>query len=277
MKLDWIQLLVGFLLAVLTALAARKAHSLSPSGAVAATILGTVIFGLGGFPWAVIMMVFFITSSILSRVFGKRKQVLNEKFSKGSERDAGQVLANGGIAGLFALLHVFFPAAPLIWLGFCGALTAANADTWATELGVLSRADAALITSGKPVERGTSGGITWFGTLAAFGGALLVALFASFFWGWVTGLPDSPAGFAERTLGLGLAGLLGSLVDSWIGATVQAIYTCPACKKETERHPLHTCGTPTIQIRGLSWLDNDWVNIGCTLVGGGISLLLSIF
>jgi uncharacterized protein (TIGR00297 family) len=274
MKIDWIQLVVGFILALLIALAARRARSLSRSGAAAATVLGTVIFGIGGFPWAVLMMIFFITSSALSRLFGKRKQSLNEKFSKGSERDAGQVLANGGIAGVFALLHLFFPEQTLIWLGFSGALAAANADTWATELGVLSQGDAVLITTGKPVERGTSGGVSWFGTLAAFSGAMLVALFSSIFWTWVTGQPDSPAGFVLRTLGLGAAGLLGSLVDSYIGATVQAIYYCPTCEKETERHPQHTCGTATTQMRGLSWLDNDWVNIGCTVVGGGISLLL---
>jgi uncharacterized protein (TIGR00297 family) len=276
MKLDWIQLAVGFILALVISLAAKRAHSLSGSGAAAATALGTVIFGLGGFPWAVIMMVFFITSSALSRLFGKRKAGLNEKFSKGSERDAAQVLANGGIAGVFALLHVFFPDAPLIWLGFCGALAAANADTWATELGVLSRSGAVLITTGRVVERGTSGGVSWFGTLAAFSGALVVALFSTFFWSWVTGLPDALGAAILRTLGLAAAGLLGSLVDSLIGATIQAIYHCPTCQKETERHPLHTCGTPTTLMRGLPWLDNDWVNIGCTVVGGGISLLLSM-
>ena len=276
MKIDWIQLLAGFILALIISLAAKRAHSLSRSGAAAAMVMGTVIFGLGGFPWAVVMMVFFITSSALSRLFGKRKSGLNEKFSKGSERDAAQVLANGGIAGVFALAHIFFPDTPLIWLGFCGALAAANADTWATELGVLSRSGAVLITSGRPVERGTSGGISWFGTLAAFSGALLVALFSTFFWSQATGMPDALGAAVLRTLGLAAAGLLGSLADSLIGATIQAIYNCPTCHKETERHPLHTCGTPTTLVRGWPWLDNDWVNISCTVVGGGLSLLLSL-
>jgi len=277
MKIDWIQLLVGFSLALLISLAARRARSLSRSGAAAATVLGTVIFGIGGFPWAVQMMTFFITSSALSRLFGKRKHALNEKFSKGSERDASQVLANGGLAGLFALLTWFYPGSRLLWLGFSGALAAANADTWATELGVLSRAEAVLITSGKRVERGTSGGISWFGTLAAFGGALLVGFFTALFWSSVTLGRLDPGGFALIMLGVAGAGLLGSLADSVIGATVQAIYYCPTCDKETERHPLHTCGTTTRQVRGLGWLDNDWVNIGCTLVGGAISLLLRFF
>ena len=66
---------------------------------------------------------------------------------------------------------------------------------------------------------------------------------------------------------ISLAGLLGSLADSALGATLQAIYTCPKCQKETERHPLHSCGSPTTLAHGLSWLNNDWVNITCTLVG----------
>src|SRR5512133_267555 len=92
-------LLIAFALAALIGAAAWKAHALSPSGALAATALGTVIFGLGGLGWAVVLMGFFISSSALSRLFRKRKVRLDEKFSKGSQRDAGQVLANGGIAG----------------------------------------------------------------------------------------------------------------------------------------------------------------------------------
>ena len=64
-----------------------------------------------------------------------------------------------------------------------------------------------------------------------------------------------------------LGGLVGSLFDSVLGATVQAIYWCPTCKKETERHPTHTCGSPTSQVRGWSWFNNDMVNFACSLMG----------
>ena len=111
-----------------------------------------------------LLLGFFISSSLLSRLFKRRKANLEEKFSKGSQRDAGQVFANGGIAGLFVILHVLMPEALWPWLGFAGALAAANADTWATELGVLSRAAPRLITTGKTVEPGTSGGVSWTGT-----------------------------------------------------------------------------------------------------------------
>src|SRR5512133_595037 len=132
------QIFFGLLLAILVAYLAYRVHSLNRSGAVAATIVGTIIFGLGGLPWAILLMVFFITSSGLSRAFKNRKRGLDEKFSKGHERDAGQVFGNGGIATFFAALHFFFPASPLPWLGFAASLAAVNADTWATELGVLN-------------------------------------------------------------------------------------------------------------------------------------------
>ena len=163
------QLLFGLLLAVIIAFVAYRAHSLSRSGALAALVLGTVIFGLGGFGWAVLLLGFFISSSLLSRLFKRRKAAFDEKFSKGSRRDAWQVAANGGTAGLMVLLHVLFPGAAWPWLAFAGSLAAANADTWATELGVLSRTAPRLITTGKKVERGTSGGVSLGGTAGCAG------------------------------------------------------------------------------------------------------------
>jgi uncharacterized membrane protein len=103
------QLALGFVLAVIIAVLAYRFRSLSRSGALAATLVGTIIFGLGGLPWAILLLTFFISSSGLSRAFKKRKRGLNEKFSKGSQRDAGQVFGNGGLATLFAGLSVFSP------------------------------------------------------------------------------------------------------------------------------------------------------------------------
>ena len=184
------RLLAGTALAIIIALAAWRAKTLNRQGALAAMVLGIVIFGLGGFGWAILLLGFFISSSLLSRLFKRRKANLEEKFSKGSQRDAGQVFANGGIAGLFVILHMLMPEALWPWLGFAGALAAANADTWATELGVLSRTAPRLITTGKTVEPGTSGGVSWTGILAAFSGAFVIALLAVLFWqGRVLDLP----------------------------------------------------------------------------------------
>ncbi|MEN6434416.1 MAG: YbhB/YbcL family Raf kinase inhibitor-like protein [Anaerolineaceae bacterium] len=275
MEFSLFQLFLGFIAAILISTLAYLVRSLNLSGAIAAAILGTITFGLGGLSWAIILLGFFISSSFLSHFLKKRKEQFAEKFSKGSRRDFGQVIANGGIAGLFVIAHLIFPESTLPWFGYAATLAAANADTWATELGVLSKNEPHLITSGKVVERGTSGGVTWFGTSAAFAGAAFIALLAVLFW---------PGGFFIVSLitavvyffVIAIAGLVGSLIDSLLGATLQAIYCCPACQKETERHPLHTCNTPTNQIRGLRWLNNDWVNITCTITGAILACVLGL-
>lgn len=253
------QLAAGFLLGSIVAVLAWRAHALSITGALAASVTGGLIFGLGGWSWAVLLMTFFISSSFLSRLFRKRKIALDEKFSKGSRRDWGQVLANGGLGALLALLLAFLPQPTWLWAAYAGAMAAVNADTWATELGVLSTIPPRLITNGKFVDRGTSGGVTPLGYSAVLSGAALVGVAAMFF---------TPSG--DR-LGLFLmillAGLAGSTVDSLLGATVQAMYCCPACHKITERHPNHSCGTITTLERGWSWLGNDLVNFTCSLVG----------
>jgi uncharacterized protein (TIGR00297 family) len=230
--LNALQLAGGFILAVVVAAGAYAAGSLSRGGAIAAIGVGTLTFGVGGVLPGVLLLLFFISSSLLSRVGGARKRQVAAAFAKGGRRDAGQVMANGVLA---ALLSVGFGLTgdPLWLVGLTGALAAVNADTWATELGVLARQAPRMVTTGLRVDPGTSGAVTVVGTAA---------------------------------------GLAGSSFDSLLGATVQAIYTCPACAKETERHPFHSCGTPTVPLRGWRWLDNDGVNFAASLVGAVVSV-----
>jgi len=70
-----------------------------------------------------------------------------------------------------------------------------------------------------------------------------------------------------------ISGLTGSLIDSLLGATVQQIYYCDACHKETERR-IHRCGNETRSLRGWSWLDNDLVNLISSAFGGLMAFLL---
>lgn len=265
-----LQLMLGIILALTASLGAWRLRWLDRGGAVAAFILGSVVFGLGGFSWAALLLAFFFTSSLLSKLFQKRKQNTEKFYSKGSRRDAGQVFANGGLAGLFVVVHVFFPDSWLPWMGFAAAFAAATADTWATELGIFNRKAPVLITTGKPIEMGTSGGISPVGTLASLAGASLIALAA-----WLVWPGDLPAATWGQVTIIGVSGLVGSLVDSWLGATWQAIYFCPQCQKETEKFPMHGCGAETTQIRGWHWLDNDWVNFFCT--GSAAVLVIIIF
>jgi uncharacterized protein (TIGR00297 family) len=266
----YLRITIGFILAVFIALVAWRAGALSHSGSWAAVVTGSLIFGLGGLAWAMLLLTFFISSSALTRVFSKRKASLAEKFSKGSQRDWGQVMANGGLGAILAIGYAISPHSAWLWLAFAGAMAAVNADTWSTELGVLSEIPPRLITTGQKVERGTSGGITLTGTLAALCGAAVI--------GAVAILVSAGQSWVNALIIIILAGLAGSLFDSVLGATVQAIYWCPSCQKETERHPLHSCGTPTKQIRGWRWINNDVVNFGCSVMGAiaavGLWLLL---
>ncbi|GAB4416256.1 MAG: DUF92 domain-containing protein [Anaerolineales bacterium] len=262
------QFIFGLFLAAIIAYLAYHVRSLDKSGALAALFVGAVIFGLGGWAWAVLLLTFFVTSSGLSKAFKRYKKDANEKYAKGHQRDAGQVFGNGGLATLFAGLHYFFPEAIWPWLGFAAALAAVNADTWGTELGVLNPNPPRMITNWrKTVEKGTSGGVSGAGTLASFAGAGLIGVEAALF---------SPGGVNWSFFILvAVAGLLGALFDSLLGATVQAIYVCPACEKETEKFPVHGCGTITSQIRGWTWLGNDWVNFACGAFGVLVVFILS--
>lgn len=257
------QLLTGLLLGAAIGFVAWRARVLSNSGAFAAALVGMLIFGLGRLSWSMPLLVFFVSSSTLSRAFVRRKAAFSEKFSKGSRRDWGQVFANGGLGAGLVVAHFALPQQAWPWVAFAGALAAVNADTWATELGVLSTVPPRLITTGQPVERGTSGAVSWLGSLAALAGAALIGACAVLF--------PAVVGSAVRPFTLlvaaSLGGLAGSLFDSFLGATWQAIYCCPVCEKETERHPLHACGTQTVPLRGLHWLNNDVVNFACSLFG----------
>lgn len=261
-----VQFGLGLGLGALIAYLAYRAGALQRSGAWAAGLVGGLVFGLGGLPWAGLLVTFFISSSLLSRAYAQRKNTLSEKFSKGSRRDYGQVLANGGLGVLLACLHALFPDQIWVFVAFAGSMAAVNADTWATELGVLSPVPARLITTGRVVQRGASGGITLLGYLAALGGAVVIGLLAGAFV------------FSENFFTLAavviLAGLVGSTFDSFLGATVQGIYFCPVCQKETESHPLHRCGNETSHLRGWKWLDNDWVNFLSALVGALVSFTI---
>jgi uncharacterized protein (TIGR00297 family) len=269
------QLLIGFILAISISMLSFKLGFLSKSGALAACLLGTIVFGLGGFSWAVVLMGFFISSSVLSKLFKRRKADLEEKFSKGSKRDVWQVWANGGVAGIFVIFHAFLPDAIWPWLAFSGAIAAVNADTWATELGVLSMKNPINLVTGKVIDRGASGGVSFLGTFSALLASLFIAFLAIFFWPDTIQTPTNSHSWLLM-VGIASAGLFGSLVDSFLGATVQAIYFCHRCNKETEKHPLHSCDTSTEFIRGWKWFNNDLVNTMCALTGGIVMILSTI-
>jgi len=261
-------LLLGLALSSLIAALAYQRGALSFSGAVGAVIVGAITFAMGGLAWGWLLIAFFVTSSALSHYQARVKEPLAEKFQKGHRRDLGQVLANGGWGALLALAHALAPQ-PVLFVAFVGAMATVNADTWATELGVLSKTAPRSIATGRVVAVGTSGGVTAYGTFVAFCGALLIGALA-FLAQFVTN--DHQLSFGISHLVIPLAGLLGSLFDSLLGATVQAIYYCDFDQKETES-ARHRCGRATRLIRGWRWLDNDGVNFQASIFGSMLAMV----
>lgn len=253
----------SFLLATIVAGGAWRLGLLSFSGLIGASFLGGIVFALGGLEWALLLISFFLSSSLLSKSFKGRKTELAKIFAKGGRRDWAQVAANGGV-GAMVLLIAAVGGVNLeqAWLAFAASLAAVNADTWATELGVLSKKAPRMLTNGRQVPAGTSGAVSLVGSAAAIAGALLIAGL-----GFYLREGNSLTGFIWIVT---LAGFVGAMIDSLLGASVQAIYYCPKHKKETEQSPMHYCGTKTEYLRGWQWMNNDWVNF---LSSAGAALL----
>ena len=159
------------------------------------------------------LLAFFVLSTLLSH--------------RGTARNERQVIANGGIAALAALAGN--------WLWFAGAIAAANADTWATEIGSHSRTPPRLITSWARVSAGTDGGMTLLGTAGGVAGAAFIAGVS-----YVLG--------QRGLLVIATGGIVGMLLDSLLGATVQG------------------------KVR---WMDNDTVNLAATLAGAACAGLIA--
>ncbi len=255
------QFLIGLALALVLVGLSYYFSFLSVSGSVATFILAVIIFGLGGWPWAIPILTFFILSSLLSKLGKSKKQRFKDTFEKTGKRDYGQVIANGGLAGLFTLAW-FVTKNDMYYSFYVVSLAAVNADTWATELGVLFSSHPRLITNFKRVAPGISGAVSIPGSLAALFGSFVVALSGYIFiggWAWL--------------LLVTLAGFAGSVIDSFLGALFQAQYQCTVCEKFTEKN-VH-CQNPSRLISGHRWLNNDWVNILAALIS--VLLFLLIF
>lgn len=252
--------------AFLFAYSAYKVQVLSLSGTVAAFLLGTVVFAIGGVRWMIPMGIFFVFSSLLSRIGKQKKVILETVYEKTGNRDMMQVFANGGIAGLMVIVW-HYTRLDLFYYAFLGSLAAATADTWATEIGVFARQQPRYILNFKPVSMGTSGGITAIGTTGAALGAGTLTLS-----GWALPIGNIPSFFQGKVfLVIVISGIIGALLDSVLGATVQAQYQCVICNKVTEKS-VH-CGSPSRHFRGLHWINNDVVNLCCTAAGGALVVL----
>jgi len=182
--------------------AAWRLQWLSVSGIFAAAVIGVALWVGAGPAFLILLLFFFATSSALSRSLD----------GQGSGRTAVQVLANGGIAALASLAGAagLLPGAQF---AVAGALATAMSDTWATELGTVAAWPTRLISDGRPVSPGASGGVSWPGTAAAGVASLLFGLVAA-------GLTRDPSVGLWPAVTVP-AGMFGMTVDSFLGATLE--------------------------------------------------------
>ncbi len=245
------------LLAAGLAFAGRAIRWLTPSGALAAALVGAAILVGAGIPGAALLALFFVSASLLTYTIGSARAQWPAAQRGG--RTGRQVLANGGWAAAGAVLLTLTDGG---WAVLAGALATAQSDTWATEIGVRSSRPTRLITSGRPVTPGTSGGVTPLGTAGGLLGAAAMGALAL-----LLGIP--PAAAAAAAAG----GALGMLADSLLGATLQGVYYCDRCAVQTES-AVHACGERARPVRGLAWLGNDGVNFAATGLGAAVAFAL---
>lgn len=251
-------------IALLSLLSARLKW-LTILASVTAFLMGLIIFLAFNWQGLVILGMFFITSTLLTK--WKRDLKRDEKafdIEEKKGRSAGQVLANGGAALLAAACHIAVPD-PVWLILFTAAFATATADTWASEIGVLSKKKPFHIKMWKTVDRGLSGAISPLGTFAAFAGAFLIGFcfYLLFDTSFLVALCVAVSGF------------VGNLADTVFGAWFEQKFICSKCKKETESR-VH-CGVKTARIYGVFWVSNNVVNFTSTLIGGMIAGVLYLW
>jgi uncharacterized protein (TIGR00297 family) len=251
------QFLIAIILGGVIAASSYLFRFLSLSGAIGTFILASLIFGFGGLVWTIPILTFFVTSSLLSKIGKSRKKQFEETFEKTDTRDAGQVAANGGIAALLIIVWHVFSYGEMWYGAYLGSIAAVTADTWGTEIGVLSGGLPRSIITFRKTNPGTSGAISMLGLLGGAAGACLIA---------VIGIYYAHVLHQWRMVELiTMAGMVGSLVDSLLGGTIQGQYCCRVCGKKTEKK-VH-CDERTELVKGYSWANNDVVNWFCAAAG----------
>lgn len=268
------RVVLGVIAAVAIALMAKAMRALTWSGAAATMLVGSLSFAFGGAAVAIALVVFFATGSALGRLHNVTADRARSVAAKGATRDALQVFANGGVATLCAIAGGVAassgaPAAGTWVSAAVCALAAASGDTWSTEIGAFSPSAPRRITDLHPATPGASGAVTLLGTAAAPLGGLLVG---------AAGLVRSDIMAAGSWLAAGaVAGGVGSLVDSVLGATLQGQWCCTVCGRVSDAPDHPGCDKPAHLCRGFAWLNNDAVNLAATLTGALVGLGAAFF
>ena len=255
---------------------AYKKEWLEKEAVIVAFFISLIAF-LASFIFWILLITFFISSSALTKWRGKRKKEVAEKFEKTGKRDKYQVTANGFAVTLMAVLFLITDSSYFVQ-GYLAAISTVTGDTWATEIGVFSKEDPRWILNlKKNVPKGTSGGISLLGTMAAFTASLFIfsTYFLIDFFGQSFTSISSPENEIFPIFIATIIGFFSVMIDSFLGATIQGYNECKKCKIKTEKN-IH-CGEKTLLIRGKKWFNNDMVNLSSSMIAVVLALILSLF
>ncbi|XP_030303724.1 transmembrane protein 19 isoform X1 [Calypte anna] len=211
-----------------------RKKSLDHSGALGGLVVGFILT-IANYSFFTSLFVFFVTSSKLTKWKKDLKRQIDSEYKEGGQRNWVQVFCNGGVPTEVAVLYMiengpgeipidFSKQYTASWmcLSLLGALACSAGDTWASEIGsVMSKSKPRLITTWEKVPVGTNGGITLVGLLSSLLGGMAVGI-AYFITQliFVSDLEISAPQWPLIVFGAA-AGLLGSIVDSYLGATMQ--------------------------------------------------------
>lgn len=252
--------LAGLLLSGAVALASFRLRLLTVAGGLGAVAVGTLAFAIGGWPLWLLLMWFFGSSNVASKLMAlsavKRNGGAPASRKHSGPRTLRQVLANS-VPFLACALAYTATGEPWLLLLASGALAASTADTWASEVGVYSRRPPVNILTREPMQRGLSGGVSPLGLAATVVGAVTSAFLAMLlFHAFGYAIPTGPDAFFFIIA----CGVVGSLVDSVLGVVMQAKYRCP---NDAEGGLVETppCGAQAALVSGYAWVTNDAVNL----------------
>ena len=276
MDLNIISIIIGIIVVGGFGIFSLYTKVVNISGLIAGLIVGLTIWIFGGWSWFMIILVFHLFAAAMTKFKYKSKEKSGLAQEKGGARAWPNVIANGLTASLFSLSYGLYFLITTIRLdifffGYIGAIAAMTADTLATELGLLSKSQPRLITTFNKVIPGTSGGVSILGELAALLGSSVIGVV-----GWILTIfslvPINLIFKYTIIIGAIIGGMLGCLIDSLIGATIQGLYNCKTCNKITEKK-IHGCGTMTEKVRGITLIDNNIVNLLGSISGSFFAII----
>jgi uncharacterized protein (TIGR00297 family) len=203
--------IVSLLVLLAGAVASYRLRKLNAGGSVAAFATGSSIYAGTGYNGLLMLAAFFITATWATSHKKERKAIIEGKRLHPERRNAAQVLANGGVAGLASVLVLVCPQhAPILHLMAAAALSSATADTLSSELGMVYGRRFYDLLSGKRSVAGPDGVISLEGLLIGLGGSVMIAAIAA------AGLGSWLAFFIVL-----LAGTAGNIADSAAGAILE--------------------------------------------------------